>query len=195
MDRIDRIERERDFHNRRFADDSERTRRVQRFYDAIAYGFALYRHRVQEESAGRSLLECGCGTDGLAFDMAGSAQSVVGIDISEVAIAEADRIAAERRLDNVRFQLDNAESTSFAAARFDVIAGSGIVHHLDIARSTQEFRRLLKDGGAAIFAEPLGHTRCSGGIAAARRSCGPRTSIRFSCRTCAHSPGRSPRSA
>ncbi|HZF15732.1 MAG TPA: methyltransferase domain-containing protein [Steroidobacteraceae bacterium] len=157
MEEVERLARERDFHNRRFADDSERTRRTQRFYDAIAYGFLLYKRRVQEESAGRSLLECGCGTDGLAFDMAASAQAVVGIDISEVAIAEADRIAAERRLPNVRFQLDNAEATSFAAAYFDVIAGSGIVHHLDIARSMHEFRRLLKEGGTAIFAEPLGH--------------------------------------
>src|SRR5258707_11179815 len=35
--------------------------------------------------------------------------------------------------------------------------GSGIVHHLDIQKSMSEVRRGLRDGGIAIFADPLAH--------------------------------------
>lgn len=157
MEEVQRLDREREFHNRRFADDSERERRTHRFYAAIGYGFDLYRQRVAEACEGRRLLEYGCGTDGLAYDMAAHADTVVGIDISDVAIDDARRIANERSLTNLEFQVDNAEAMRFAGATFDAVAGSGIIHHLDIQRSLWEVRRVLAPGGVAIFAEPLGH--------------------------------------
>ena len=157
MDQAERLVRERDYHNHRFADDSERESRVGRFYSAIEYGFELYRQRVSEASAGRWLLEYGCGNGNLAFDVAGRARQVVGIDISDVAIQQARHIAALRGLQNVSFVVDNAESMQLADQYVDVVAGSGIVHHLDIEKSMREVRRVLRTGGTAIFAEPLGH--------------------------------------
>lgn len=157
MEEIDRLARERDFHNHRFADDSERDSRVGRFYSAIEYGFELYRRRVSEESTGRWLLEYGCGNGQLAFDIAEQARQVVGIDISDVAIEQARSIAALRGLQNVTFVVDNAEAMQLADQYVDVVAGSGIVHHLDIPKSMREVRRVLRNGGTAIFAEPLGH--------------------------------------
>lgn len=157
VDEAERLARERDYHNHRFADDSERESRVGRFYSAIEYGFELYRRRVSEESAGRWLLEYGCGNGNLAFDLADQARQVVGIDISDVAIEQARNIAALRGLQNVTFVVDNAEAMKLADHYVDVVAGSGIVHHLDITKSMREVRRVLRNGGTAIFAEPLGH--------------------------------------
>ena len=157
MNESQRIARERDFHNQRFADDSERAERVGRFYSAIGYGFELFHHRVREESVDRVVLEYGCGTDGLAFALAPVASAVIGIDISDVAIERARRIAARKKLDNVRFMVDNAEAMQLADAEVDVVVGSGIVHHLDIVKAMHEVRRVLRKGGIAIFAEPLGH--------------------------------------
>jgi ubiquinone/menaquinone biosynthesis C-methylase UbiE len=157
MDQAERWAREREFHNIRFEDDSEREDRVGRFYSAISYGFELYRDRVMEESRGRRLLEYGCGNASLGFDVAPIAEQVTGIDISEVAIGQAQRIAGVKKLSNCTFVVDNAESMRQADASVDVLAGSGIVHHLDIARSMREVRRVLRKGGIAIFAEPLGH--------------------------------------
>ena len=157
MDQSQRIAREREFHNQRFADDSEREQRVGRFYAAIGYGFDLFRRRVSEESTARVVLEYGCGTDGLACELASIAHAVVGIDISDVAIGRARHIAASRRLDNVTFRVDNAEAMQLADSQVDVVAGSGIVHHLDIGKAMHEVRRVLRKGGVAIFAEPLGH--------------------------------------
>lgn len=157
MDQAERWAREREFHNHRFEDDHEREERVGKFYSAIDYGFALYRDRVMEESRDRRLLEYGCGNASLGFDVAPIAKEVIGIDISEVAIGQAQRIAGLKQLENCKFIVDNAESMRQAEASVDVLAGSGIVHHLDIPRAMKEVRRVLRKGGVAIFAEPLGH--------------------------------------
>ncbi|HEV7393522.1 MAG TPA: class I SAM-dependent methyltransferase, partial [Burkholderiales bacterium] len=157
MDDAQRIDRERDYHNQRFADDSERDQRVGRFYSAISYGFELYRQRVSDAAKNRRVLEYGCGTGSLAFDLAEGASHVIGIDISDVAIRHAHLSAERRSLTNVEFLVDNAEAMQLPAKHVDVVAGSGIVHHLDIPKAMQEVRRVLMPGGVAIFAEPLAH--------------------------------------
>jgi ubiquinone/menaquinone biosynthesis C-methylase UbiE len=157
MNDAERIAREREYHNLRFADDSERETRVGRFYATIRYGFDLYRRRVSEEAHSRRVLEYGCGTGSLAFGLTGEARQVIGIDISDVAIRQARRAAAQRGLKNVEFVVDNAEAMRLPDKHVDVVVGSGIVHHLDIPKSMSEVRRVLSEGGIAIFAEPLAH--------------------------------------
>ncbi len=158
MDAAQRIERERDFHNQRFVDNNaSRESRTRRFYDAIAYGFAEFRERVTQASRSRCVLEYGCGAEIMAFDLAHVARQVTGIDISDVAIVQAQRIADQRALPNVKFTVDNAEDMRLADNSVDVVIGAGIVHHLDIEKSMQELHRVLRAGGTAIFAEPLGH--------------------------------------
>lgn len=155
MEELERITREREYHNHRFADDSERENRVGRFYSAIRYGFDLYSQRVSEEVRSRRVLEYGCGTGSLAFGLAAQAAQVIGIDISDVAIAQARRMAGLRDLKNVKFVVDNAEAMELPDQHVDVVVGSGIIHHLDIGKSMSEVRRVLSEGGIAIFAEPL----------------------------------------
>lgn len=157
MDAAERIARERDFHNQRFADNTERETRTRRFYDAIAYGFESFRERVTAVSRGRTVLEYGCGDEIMAFDLSPTARHVTGIDISDVAIHLAERQASQRGLMNVKFHVDNAEDMHIPDGSVDVVVGSGIIHHLDIERSMQELRRVMREGGVAIFAEPLGH--------------------------------------
>lgn len=157
MDAAKRILREREFHNIRFADDSEREDRVGRFYAAIANCFDWYRTRVFAAATQRSVVECGCGAGDFALDLAGAARQVIGIDISDVAIDQAQRAAQRRGVINATFLVDNAEAMQARDHSVDVVAGSGIVHHLDIPQAMQEFRRVLRPGGVAVFAEPLGH--------------------------------------
>jgi ubiquinone/menaquinone biosynthesis C-methylase UbiE len=157
MQAAERIARERDFHNQRFADNHERETRTRRFYDAIAYGFDEFRARIVAASRARSVLEYGCGDEIMAFDLAHTARHVTGIDISDVAIHQAQRTAAHKSLANVSFHVDNAEDMHLADRSVDVVIGSGIIHHLDIQKAVQELRRVLRPGGVAIFAEPLGH--------------------------------------
>lgn len=158
MDAAQRIERERDFHNQRFVDHNvSRESKTRRFYDAMSYGFAEFRQRVTAASRGKRVLEYGCGDEIMAFDLSHIAQHVTAIDISDVAIEQARRTASQRGLPNVKFSVDNAEDLRLPDESVDVVIGAGIVHHLDIAKSMQELHRVLRPGGIALFAEPLGH--------------------------------------
>ena len=101
-------------------------------------------------------MEYGCGPGSYAFDLAERGAHVIGVDISPVAIELARKNASTRGLD-IRFSVMNAESLDFPDGSFDIVCGTGILHHLDLARSLGEIRRVLKVGGRAVFVEPLGH--------------------------------------
>jgi ubiquinone/menaquinone biosynthesis C-methylase UbiE len=49
----------------------------------------------------------------------------------------------------------DATKTTFKDEEFDVIRGTGILHHLDIKLSLNEIKRILKNSGSAFFVEPL----------------------------------------
>lgn len=53
---------------------------------------------------------------------------------------------------------DNAlrfSHVGYKVTGFDVVVGIDILHHVDIALALKEVKRVLKDGGVAIFREPL----------------------------------------
>jgi SAM-dependent methyltransferase len=52
----------------------------------------------------------------------------------------------------VRFLVMDAESLGFDEGSFDVVVGSGILHHLALRQS-----RVLRPDGCAVFVDPLGH--------------------------------------
>ena len=49
------------------------------------------------------------------------------------------------------------ENLKFNDQSFNLIYGSGILHHLSIEKAIFEIKRVLKEGGRAVFYEPLGH--------------------------------------
>lgn len=150
-----RIGREREFHNERF---SEESRRVQKkYYAAVSHGTQQYRSKVHSLVGDKDILELGCGTSGLALEMAGLAGSITGVDISEVAIERSLLNAQKAGLKDAEFVVMNAEELSIHDSSLDVVFGSGILHHLDLARVYGELTRVLRDDGHAIFLEPLGH--------------------------------------
>jgi 2-polyprenyl-3-methyl-5-hydroxy-6-metoxy-1,4-benzoquinol methylase len=152
----ERLEREREFHNQRYTDDELRSRSVDKFYEVASAFHARYRDRVLLGAACGKVLEYGVGTGSYAFALAQQGASVTGIDISETAVAVAKREACNRGLE-IDFQVMNAEETSFEDGSFDLICGTGILHHLNLGKAIPEIRRLLTPGGVALFLEPLGH--------------------------------------
>lgn len=149
----DRYEREIAFHDDRYADE---TRLKAKKYYRIDGGGQRYRDIVGSASSpGLDVLEYGCGTGSLAFDLAASGCSVTGIDISPVAIAAAEEAAADRGV-STRFMVMNAEALEFDVSSFDLVCGSGILHHLDFDVALPEIARVLRPGGCAVFMEPLG---------------------------------------
>jgi ubiquinone/menaquinone biosynthesis C-methylase UbiE len=85
------------------------------------------------------------------------AASVVGIDISSVAIARAEERAAREETERVQFRVMDAEALDFPDNSFDLICGAAILHHLDLDKTLSELARTLAPNGTAIFLEPLCH--------------------------------------
>jgi SAM-dependent methyltransferase len=148
------IERERAFHDARFAD--EHRQGQWKFYEAIRGCSESYEAEVMAAVKGADVLDYGCAEGKWSLVAAKTAKHVEGIDISKVAIEHAAEKAAEEGLTNVSFQVADAHHLPFADESFDVVFGSAIIHHLDTEQSLKEIRRVLKPGGIALFKEPLG---------------------------------------
>lgn len=159
--RANRIANERAFHNDRF---TEEVRDAQgKYYAAIKHGSRKFEHRVLELARARDVLEYGCGGAIQGLAVARAARSLTGIDISDVAIADAARAAQQAGLTNTHYLTMDAEDMTFEPGSFDLIFGRGIVHHLDLERCFRSLARTLRPGGTALFWEPLGHNQLLNG--------------------------------
>jgi ubiquinone/menaquinone biosynthesis C-methylase UbiE len=104
---------------------------------------------------GHIVLDVGCGTGNLtmaAKDRAGADGEVYGIDASPEMVQEAERKAAERRLD-AHYRIGLIEDIPFADRTFDVVLSSLMLHHLprDLKRQgIAEVSRVLKPGGRFV---------------------------------------------
>jgi len=151
----DRIERERLFHDDRFARDNRHA--ADKYYDTTRSSQAAYDDAMRSVDPEQAVLEYGCGEGSAAFDLARRGVTVVGIDISSVAIEHATERANVEGLTTARFAVMNAEHLEFDDESFDLVCGSGILHHLDLQPALSEVARVLKPGGRAVFFEPMGH--------------------------------------
>lgn len=150
----DRILSEKEYHNYSFS--SHNREKIDTYYVIIDNINFLYHKYLLDEASGKSILEYGCGLGSKAFDLAKAGADITGIDISETGIEIAEETAKKLNL-NCNFQVMNAEKTDFPNQSFDIICGSGIIHHLDLNLAYPELNRLLKKDGFALFTEPLGH--------------------------------------
>lgn len=151
-----RLEREREFHDRAFAENVRAS--AGRFYSVTGSMFAWYEDALSLPAPGARALEYGCGPGSRAFHLARAGAEVVGIDISPVAIEQAsERGRAEGLADRLEFKVMDAEHLEYPDSSFDIVCGSGILHHLDLVRSYSEISRVLKRSGVGVFTEPLGH--------------------------------------
>ncbi len=149
-----RIEREKEFHDESYG---ERKRvPLERYYSVTEASQAYYRRFLLSRAPGARLLEYGCGRGEWACELARNGAEVTGIDLSDTALDMAREAAARENL-RVHFEVMNAEALTFPDGSFDIICGTGILHHLDLDKAYAELARTLKPGGRAIFLEPLGH--------------------------------------
>jgi 2-polyprenyl-3-methyl-5-hydroxy-6-metoxy-1,4-benzoquinol methylase len=111
---------------------------------------------------GKAVLELGCGEGHLTRTIFGRARSVVGIDISDVAIARAKSL----NLPNARFENADLLQTSFKG--FDVIAAIECIHYLthpeqgaflEKVASEHAGKMLLLSGPIVDYAKHFSHRR------------------------------------
>jgi SAM-dependent methyltransferase len=154
----ERYKREAEFHDNIFSETGEdATRRpVDKFYTVTAASKAFFR-KFLIDNCGPQVLEYGCGPHTHAIFLNPKGAAVTGIDISPVAVAQRREVARRHNLHPVYGCVMNGEALAFADGTFDLICGTGILHHLDLNTCIPELQRVLRPGGKAIFLEPLGH--------------------------------------
>lgn len=151
------VESEREFHNLRFSSNGG-VRPQAKYYYGLRRWQQDYYSRIASECRASDVLEYGCGMGEMSFYLAkeGGARSVLAIDISDVAVEAGNRRAKSHGLKHLDFRVMDAHNLSIPDCSFDVVIGSGILHHLVTERALCEVSRVLRPGGVAIFGEPLG---------------------------------------
>jgi SAM-dependent methyltransferase len=153
-DDITRYDRERGFHDAKYADAAEGE--TEKYYSVLRSCYARYKQVIERDCAGKDILEYGCGKGSHAYELARRGARVTGIDISPVAIDVAAKIAGDGGLE-IGFTEMNAEALAFPSKSFDTICGASILHHLDLDTASSQIARCLRPDGLAAFVEPLGH--------------------------------------
>ena len=139
--------------NQGFELSSAQKARLQRRARAIASEMCLPTERG--DRLGVHILELGCGTGELAFELAKiSGTHVTGVDRSQKFI---DYASANYRHPNLRFLVADVSDSSSGAAqeKYDYIVGNGILHHLYYRLDSflPTLARWLVPGGRLIFWE------------------------------------------
>lgn len=118
----------------------------------------MLRTRLQALPSGTPplrILEIGCGAGVLCLELAPQADTVMGIDVSQVALHFANRVKTHARVTNVAFFQGDAEHLPFANACFDVVICSEVLEHvLQPDQALREIKRVLTPEGTVFLSTP-----------------------------------------
>ena len=146
--------REKEFHNKLQSKKKGRFENI--FYKALYNMHEDFNAYISEKAKNKIVLDYGCGTGSLTQKIARlNPTKLTGIDISEVSINNAIENAKNLNL-QIEYIIDNCEATKLKIETFDLVFGSGILHHLNLNKAINEINRVLKHDGEMVFLEPLG---------------------------------------
>lgn len=153
----------------------ERWRKEASFHDTMAeqdtrwtafreYGLSASAIQYAKDSVGdlygKVFLDLGCGDGSHTLSFLHENATVLACDISyQMAKAAKNRLYGPSLKTGCRFASQQmlAEEMAYASGSIDVIFGISVLHHLEISLAIPEIKRVLRQGGHAIFIEPLNH--------------------------------------
>ena len=136
---------------------NDKVRFENRFYKALANMFSDFDSQIEQNCKNKRILDFGCGIgNNLEKVLKYSPKEITAVDISKVSLEKAKRIIGIDKSKNINFVNDNCEKLSFVSGSFEVVYGSGILHHLKYELALKEISRVLTNNGKIIFIEPLG---------------------------------------
>jgi ubiquinone/menaquinone biosynthesis C-methylase UbiE len=143
-------------------------RRVQRYgWDLAARGYeSLWGPQLAEAQAamlawgsplpGERVLDVACGTGLVSFEAAravGSSGQVLGIDLSDRMVRDAERQASEKGATNCRFSRMDGETLALPDGSFDLaLCALGLMYMPDPERALREMGRVVRAGGRLALA-------------------------------------------
>lgn len=105
--------------------------------------------------AGRRLLDFGCGDGAFSNEIAGRGGLVSGIDLSEEAVAFANKRHGELNTGGTFF-VESCYETHFSDGCFDGVLSTDVIEHVqEPRRFLAEIDRVLRPGGVAVISTPI----------------------------------------
>ena len=103
------------------------------------------------------VLDAGCGAGHTACSFGPRVSEVLALDFSPSMLKQAEKLAEERKLTNVRTRLGDVESLPFPDRAFDLVVSRYSAHHwARPERALREFRRVLRAGGRFVLSDVIG---------------------------------------
>lgn len=158
----ERLQSERDFHDRQAAARARALAHAGYLVDEDAYlaheSWIAPAFAELGDVHGKRVLDLGCGHGMASVVLARRGAGVTACDLSTGYLREAKIRAVANDVD---FQcvVCNGEKLPFADGVFQRIWGNAILHHLDLPVATCELHRVLAPGGFAVFCEPWAGNR------------------------------------
>lgn len=130
-----------------------------KFYSISRSSFAYRDKLLYSNVKGKTVLDYCCGNGEIGIEMAKrGAAEVHGIDISSVAINNANAIAQKENVEKrCSYEVMDAENMTYADNTFDIIHEYGALHHVNLPVALKETARVLKPDGRLICTEALRH--------------------------------------
>jgi SAM-dependent methyltransferase len=109
------------------------------------------------QTSGDRVLSLGCGDGRVECLLARRVKEIVGIELSPVAVEQAQARAAGAGFTNLRFEVGDIEHLDLPRASFDAIWMLGVLHHVGETETAELLRRclsILRPGGLMVSNDP-----------------------------------------
>ncbi len=119
-----------------------------------------YAYHLLGDVTEKTVLDYGCGLGDNTVLIASRGARVIGVDISPELIELAKkRLEQHNLLQTAQLQVGSAHELPLEDESIDIVFGMAILHHLDLRLASAEVFRVLKNGGRAIFLEPVRNSK------------------------------------
>lgn len=103
---------------------------------------------------GKKILEIGCGCGEASVYFAKQGAVVTATDISNGMVRLTQRVADYHQV-SLTGLVCSADALPFPENSFDIVYGANVLHHVDMAKTLDEIRRVLKPGGIFACWDPI----------------------------------------
>jgi len=98
------------------------------------------------------VIDVACGTGLISESLSAKSKQVVGVDMSENMIAQANIKKKEKGLDNISYKVEDAYNLSFDENKYDIAVCVNALHNMQQPeKALSEMKRVLKPGGKLII--------------------------------------------